>query len=224
MVVKEDIKNMSSLMYLSKDDIQRLTRIKRLNIINSVTGIKPANLIGTQSVQGQENLAIFSSVVHLGSDPALIGFFFRPQYQNPRDTYLNIKSSGVYTINQIPAHLIRNAHYTSAKFDNDISEFEQCGFKTEYLYDFQAPFVKESQLKMGLEVVDEVPIRANKTILMIGKILHLQFADDMMDPQGNLNIETINAVGIGGVNTYYSLKKTDQFPYAHLDEVPDFKQ
>ena len=210
-------------MYLSKDHIQQLDRIKRLNIINSVTGIKSANLIGTQSVNGKANLAIFSSVVHLGSDPALIGFFFRPQHENPRDTYLNIKSSSVYTINQVPANLIRNAHFTSAKFDSEISEFEACGFSTEYLYNFQAPFVQESQLKMGLKVVDEVLIRANKTILMIGSIQHLQFPDHMMDTEGNLNIETINAVGIGGVNTYYSLKRTDQFPYAHMKEVPDFK-
>jgi len=209
-------------MYLSKQDIEELPRIKRLNIINSVTGIKPANLIGTRSSNGQPNLAIFSSVVHLGSDPALIGFFFRPQHEKPRDTYLNIKSTGVYTLNQVPSDLIRNAHYTSAKFTHQISEFERCGFTEEYQFDFEAPFVKQSQLKMGLKMVDEVPINANKTILMIGRIQHLLFPDHMMDAAGNLNISAIDAVGIGGVNTYYSLKKTNQFPYAHLEDVPEF--
>ena len=34
-------------MYLSKQDIEKLPRINRLNMINSVVGIKPANLIGT---------------------------------------------------------------------------------------------------------------------------------------------------------------------------------
>lgn len=210
-------------MYLSKLDIEQLSRIRRLNIINSVTGIKPANLIGTQSDEGSENLAIFSSVVHLGSNPALIGLFFRPQHEKPRDTYLNIKSTGVYTINQVPAHLAENAHYTSAKFPSEVSEFERCGFNKEYLFDFKAPFVKESLLKMGLELIDEVPIKANNTILMIGSIQHLQFPDDMMDPEGNLNMAAIDAVGISGVNSYYSLQRTDQFPYAHVKSVPDFK-
>ena len=80
-------------MYLSLNDIKALPRVKRLNIINAATGIKPANLIASKSKDGQSNVAIFSSVVHLGSDPALLGFFFRPQYEKPRDTYLNIRST-----------------------------------------------------------------------------------------------------------------------------------
>ena len=112
-------------MYLSKSDIEKMPRIQRLNTINSVTGIKPANLIGTRSEEGLSNLAIFSSVVHLGSNPALLGFFFRPQHQHPKDTYRNIRSTAYYTINQVPAAFIRNAHFTSAKFPPELSEFER---------------------------------------------------------------------------------------------------
>ena len=46
-------------MLLDKNDIYELDRIKRLNIINSITGIKPANLIGTKSKEGVNNVAIF---------------------------------------------------------------------------------------------------------------------------------------------------------------------
>ena len=52
-------------MHLTKEQIQQTSRIKRLNIINSITGVKPANLIGSISDNGHSNLAIFSSVVHL---------------------------------------------------------------------------------------------------------------------------------------------------------------
>ena len=211
-------------MYLSLGDIESLPRIKRLNIINSVTGIKPANLIATRSHKGQTNVGIFSSVVHLGSDPPLIGFFFRPQYEKPRDTYLNIRETKYYTINQIPVKWIRNAHFTSAKFPQEVSEFDRCGFTEEYLFDFYAPFVKESYLKMGLEMVDEIPIPANQTSLMVGKIMHLDFPDSMMDSEGSLNLETFNTAGISGVNTYYQVSKIGQFPYAHLDSVPDFSK
>ena len=54
-------------------DIKSMSKIFRLNLINSITGIKPANLIGTKSKDNLENLAIFSSVVHLGSNHALLG-------------------------------------------------------------------------------------------------------------------------------------------------------
>ena len=65
-------------MQYTKKDIAEMDRIQRIKYINSVSGIKPANLIGTISGGGQTNLAIFSSVFHLGSDPALLGFITRP--------------------------------------------------------------------------------------------------------------------------------------------------
>jgi flavin reductase (DIM6/NTAB) family NADH-FMN oxidoreductase RutF len=209
-------------MYLSKQDIEASSRIKRLNLINSVTGIKPANLIGTKSNTGQSNLAIISSVMHLGSNPALIGFIFRPQHESPRDSYLNIKENGEFTINHVPPTHIENAHYTSAKFPKEVSEFLRCGFTEEYLPNFNAPFVKESLLKIGLKLVDEIPITINQTILMIGEIEHLVFPDYMMDSEGNLDLELTNTVGVGGLNTYYNVKKNSTFPYAHLEDVPEF--
>ena len=40
------------MKHFSKDDIEQMPRIKRLNIINSITGIKPANLIGSIDLKG----------------------------------------------------------------------------------------------------------------------------------------------------------------------------
>jgi hypothetical protein len=115
-------------MQYSSQDIQALDRIQRLNLINSITGIKPANLIGTRSAGGQENLAIISSVVHMGSDPALVGFFSRPSTEVPRHTLLNLQETGVYTINHLPHSMTEAGHWTSAKFEREESEFEFCGF------------------------------------------------------------------------------------------------
>ena len=66
-------------MLLEENDVKQLEKKYRLNLINSITGIKPANLIGTRSQDGIDNVAIFSSVVHLGSNPAQLGFVMRPQ-------------------------------------------------------------------------------------------------------------------------------------------------
>ena len=61
------------------DKIKGLEKIYRLNLINSCTGYKSANLIGSIDKEGNTNLAIFSSITHLGSDPAMIGFVLRPE-------------------------------------------------------------------------------------------------------------------------------------------------
>lgn len=209
-------------MHLTKEDIQNLDRVKRLNIINSVSGIKPANLIGTKSKDGQANVAIFSSVFHLGSNPALMGFIMRPAGEVPRHTYENIKETGFYTINHIPMTIADRAHYSSAKIDRNISEFEKCGLNEEYTNGFHAPFVKECYLKMGLSLVDEMPIQVNDTTLIIGQIEELIIPDQAVDEKGYIDLSLFNTAGISGLNNYYSLKREAAFPYARPDEIPDF--
>lgn len=207
-------------MYLNQEKLLAKPKRARINLVNSITGIKPANLIGTQSKTGQTNLAIFSSVVHLGSSPMLLGFVTRPTGEVRRDTYENIKSTGVFTINHVPVNRVENAHFTSAKFASDVSEFTACGFTEEHVEGFDAPFVKESLLKVGLRFVDELHIRQNDTYLIIGEIEWLNAP--IADQNGDLNLEKAQSVGISGLDTYYKLEYINQFPYAKPENLPEF--
>ncbi|MFT4754088.1 MAG: flavin reductase (DIM6/NTAB) family NADH-FMN oxidoreductase RutF [Salibacteraceae bacterium] len=208
-------------MVYTKDDIKQLDRVSRLKIINSVTGIKPANLIGTTDDNGNTNLAIFSSIVHLGSNPALIGFISRLQTNEVRHTYRNIQENGWYTINHIHPEFVKNAHYTSAKFDAGVSEFEQCNLTEEYVNDFKAPFVKESNFKMGMRFKEAVDINLNGTVLIIGEVEILLLPDNAKI-EGDIDLEATNGVGISGLNSYYSLNKIANYPLARVNELPEF--
>ena len=210
-------------MHLNKKDLQDLGSTKRLNIINSISGIKPANLIGSVSKEKNTNLAIFSSVVHLGSNPGLIGFIVRPTGEIPRNTYENILQNGYFTINHIDERFIKNAHYTSAKFETNISEFDICNLTEEYLYDFKAPFVKESSIKIGLKHVESIPIKINGTIMVIGEVEHIIVPDEAINSKGYIDLSEANVTGISGLNSYYKLEKITSFPYARVSEIPDFK-
>ena len=53
--------------HFSKSQINKMDKIYRLNLVNSCTGYKSANLIGTVSENGIYNVAIFSSITHLGT-------------------------------------------------------------------------------------------------------------------------------------------------------------
>jgi flavin reductase (DIM6/NTAB) family NADH-FMN oxidoreductase RutF len=150
-----------------------------------------------------------------------LGFVLRPEQEVRRHTYENLLETGVYTINHVHESFISQAHFTSAKFGKEESEFEKCGLTEEYLFGFEAPFVKESYLKMGLRFCEELPIRRNNTHLIIGEIEHLVFPEEWMDAEGHLNLEG-NTVGISGLNSYYSLARMAQFPYARPQEVPGF--
>lgn len=207
-------------MHYTKEEIKAMDRVARLKIINSVSGIKPANLIGTVSNTGETNVAVFSSIVHLGSDPALLGFISRPQSAEVGHTFRNIKENEHYTINHIHPEFVKNAHYTSAKFDRNISEFDRCNLTEEYITNFKAPFVKESSFKMGVRFKEALNIKLNGTVLVIGEIEHLilneaAFIDDDID------LEQTNSVGISGLNSYYELKKIARYPYVRVSEVPE---
>src|SRR6187402_1929756 len=109
---------------ISKETISQMDKIEKLNLINSCTGYKSANLIATKSIEGNTNVAIFSSVTHLGNSPSLIGFMARPT-NAPRDTYKNIMETGYFTVNHITIDMIADAHHTSADYESGVSEFDK---------------------------------------------------------------------------------------------------
>ncbi len=102
-------------------------------------------------------------------------------------TYRNIKENEYFTINHISADFIEKAHASSAKFPDGISEFDACHLTAEFLENFQAPFVQEAHIKIGLNLVEEYPIKINQTILLIGQIEHIFIPSHGIDPDGNVN-------------------------------------
>ncbi|WP_010179086.1 flavin reductase family protein [Aquimarina agarilytica] len=208
-------------MHYTKQDIDQMDKTTKIITMNSASGIKPGNLIGSISKSGITNLAIFSSVVHLGSDPALFGFILRPTGEVPRHTYENILETGYYTINHIHSSFVKNAHYTSAKLDKTDSEFNNCGLTEAYVTDYPAPFVAESNFKLGMKHKETIEIPLNGTKLVIGEVEHLIVPDDM-DP--SVNLDAMDSIGISGLNNYYKLHKIAEFPYVRTKDIPDFSK
>ena len=210
------------MKHFTQTDIQQLERFYRANLINSVSGYKPANLIGTASADGVTNLAIFSSVVHLGADPALLAFIQRPLGEHGH-TYHNIKKTGYYTINHVHRQIVERAHFTSAKFDAEVSEFEACHLSPEWLTGFPAPFVLESQVKIGMRFVQEIPIELNNTTMVIGQIEHLFIAEHAIQENGSVALDQVGSVCISGLESYYDTSYLAAFPYAKISALPNFK-
>lgn len=209
-------------MQLNKEEIDTLERKYKLNLINSISGIKPANLIATKSLSGEDNVAVFSSVVHLGSSPAQLGFIMRPQNESETDTYLNIKETGFYTINHVSESFMKKAHYTSAKLDKAESEFDGMKIERAIISDFPAPFVKASAVKIGMKHLESINL-PNGCIFIIGLVELLIAPDDCIDELGQLQLSDYNCVGVSGLNTYYKLDKIESFPYVRNEEIPKFE-
>ena len=206
-------------MHFSSEDINKLPKIYRLNLINSISGYKPANLIGTISEAGKTNLAVNSSVVHLGSNPALLGLIVRPSTV-PRHTLKNILETGCFTINHIHLGFTGNAHYTSARFPEEVSEFEEARLTPEYIDGFPAPYVKESDIKIGMKKIELIDITANSTTMVVGQVEHIYLPPEAISNTGMVDLNLVEDVCVSGLNTYHSVVKVAEYPYARPGQFP----
>ena len=209
-------------MHFTRDQINDLGKIKKINLINSCSGYKSANLIGTISKEGISNVAVFSSVTHLGSNPPTLGFILRPTTV-PRDTYKNILESGVFTINHIFEDIIEDAHHTSAKYKEMISEFDMTSLEDEYHDDCIAPFVKGSPVQMEMKFIEEYHIKSNNVIHIIAEIKNLYVKDEIIQEDGFLNLSKAKVAAINGLDAYAIARNNTRFDYQRPKNINSMK-
>jgi flavin reductase (DIM6/NTAB) family NADH-FMN oxidoreductase RutF len=197
----------------SSSAIQSWERFYRANFVNSLTGFKSVSLIGSINSEGQTNLGVFSSIVHIGSDPALVGYINRPTKAAPH-TLANIQATGVYTINHIHPAFLEQAHQSSAKYPEQVSEFEEIGLTPEFIESIKAPFVKESRVKYALSLKEIIPITLNNTFLVIGEIQRVKLEDDILQEDGFLSLDKAASLCSNGIDGYYSTQLIDRYEYA----------
>ena len=190
------------MFHLKRQDFDDLDHLYKINLVNSFSVFKSANLIGTKSNDGIPNVAVFSSVTHFGSNPPLLGIIFRPVSDVPRNTYENIKETGQFTINHIHWDIIEQAHHTSAKYNKRISEFEVTELEEEYKNNWHAPFVKGAPVQIALTYCEEYKIKANNTIQLIAEIKDLYVKDELVEKDGFINLSKGNVMTINGLDGY----------------------
>jgi flavin reductase (DIM6/NTAB) family NADH-FMN oxidoreductase RutF len=187
----------------------------RATLINSLAGLKQAVLIGTKSKEGNTNLTIFNSLIHIGANPALWGFICRPATVR-RDTLNNILETGHYTINYIAIGDQKNAHQTSAGYAEEVSEFDTCGFTEFYHPDFDVPFTAEAPIKVAMKFEEKIDISINNTILIIGSIQHIEIDEKLIASDGFVDLSQANTLACSGLDAYFEARLIERLSYAKV--------
>ena len=200
------------MAFFNNKNIQDLEHLYKINLINSCSGFKSANLIASISSNGVSNVAVFSSVTHLGSNPPTLGFILRPT-TIPRDSYKNIKENGIFTINHIYEDIIEDAHHTSAKYPEEVSEFDVTNLEEEFKGSFNAPFVKNSPVQMSMKFIEEIYVASNDVLLIVAQIQELYVKDELLENDGLINLSKGNIATINGLDTYAIPKFKKQLSY-----------
>jgi flavin reductase (DIM6/NTAB) family NADH-FMN oxidoreductase RutF len=195
-----------------RSQLDYMDKHRRTNLINSLSGYKSANLLGSINAQQQTNLALMSSVFHVGANPPLMGCLLRP-HTVPRHSLENILEMGCFTLNTVAKSFYKQAHQTSARYSRDQSEFEAVGLTPEYSDVLCAPYVSQSPVQIGLSLVETQPLEINNTVLVIGEIKEIRLADDMMADDGHLKLSKMEAVALSGLDEYHLTASLGRLPY-----------
>ena len=185
----------------------------RTNFINSLSGFKSLQLLGSINQEGQANLAIFNSIFHVGANPPYIGLVVRPDGPE-HDTLKNILGHEHYTLNNVKEEFYQQAHQTSARYASGESEFKACGFKEEYIGDFSVPFVKESSIQIGLKLKELIPVKTNGTTIVIGEVVLIRINETYILEDGTVDLEAAGSITVAGLDSYHRTEKIGRLAYA----------
>ncbi len=206
---------------ISTEDIELMDQRFRAVFINSLSGYKSLNLVGTKNRNGLSNLAPFNSIVHLGANPALIGMIVRPKTES-HQTLDNIESQGYYTLNQVSESFFEKAHQCSARYDEQTSEFEATGLHEHFEEDFPIPYVYESLIRIGLKLMEIIPIDVNKTFLVIGKVQEVYLEEAFLAEDGFVDIEKAGTITCSGLDSYYRTEPLGRLSYAKPNKLVEY--
>ncbi len=206
-------------MELNRQAIEGLERRRRAALINSITGFKSANLIGTVDEEGVTNLAIMSSLLHIGSHPPLLALVFRPDSVE-RHTLDNIRSTGAYTVNHVHRDMVDAAHQTAARYPREVSEFDAVGLHAEWVDGYSAPFVREANVRLAMELREEQVLTINGTHLVIGEIMRIDLPEPALLDSGALDPALADTVALTGLDSYYLGEPLQRMAYAKPDQPP----
>jgi flavin reductase (DIM6/NTAB) family NADH-FMN oxidoreductase RutF len=199
------------------EDLKAMDKGFRTTFINSISGFKSLNLVGTLNQDGGTNLAVFNSIFHVGANPPYLGMVFRP-HEVERHSLENILKIKNYTLNHVNENMIRSAHQTSARYPKSTSEFYACGFTPFFSKNNLAPYVAESNVKIGLELKEKLNVKINNTIIIIGQINEIIIDEAAIESDGFVDLKKLNTCTVAGLDAYFSVNKIERLSYSKINK------
>ena len=204
------------MITLDRDALDALAKRERTNLVNSLSGYKGANLVGTCDAARRTNLALVTSLVHVGAAPALLGMVMRP-HTVPRHSLENLLANRAWTVNAVTRDVHEAAHRTSARWPRERSEFDAVGLTAAWSDAHDAPYVAESPLQVGLELVERHEL-VNGCTFVVGAVVEIRLAANARAADGQLDLNALDLVAASGLDEYHVARSLGRLPYAKVPE------
>lgn len=205
---------MTELKSFSSEEIKSLDRAYRRDFINRITGAKLAWILGSFHPEFGENLALFSSIVHVGANPPLVGIVFRPS-MGKLHSLRNINETKLFSLNSLPLKFRKEIHSSSANGSEELDDFDSIGLQREIDSSHPIPLVKEASIRMLLEPVELAPIRTNSNHFLVSEIKKVEINVAFLDSNELPIPEGLTYVS--GLDLYCKVESIQSMPYARIE-------
>jgi len=163
---------------------------------------RPIAWVSSTGSTGINNLAPFSFFNCFGVDPPMVGFApaFKSITQSegatirvPKDTLRNILETKEFVVNIVSRDVAEKMNQTSAEYPATVSEFERAGLTAAPSQVVQPPRVAEA--KVNLECILLQVIQHGNNNLVLGEIVAIHAADDVITEDFHIKEDVLQAIG-----------------------------
>jgi len=168
---------------------------------------RPIGWISTISQDGIHNLAPFSQFQNLTFDPPYVMFAANQNTKGMRkDTVINIEKTGEFVYNMVTWELREAMNITTSEVPFEIDEFELAGLTKAPSVKVKPARVSESPIHFECIHYQTIRIPGNGLMgsvdVIIGRVVMIHIKDEVIGPDGRLDILRIRPVARLGYYDY----------------------
>ena len=179
---------------------------ERHQLLIGAIGPRPIAWVGTENKSGEPNLAPFSFFNAFSVNPPIVAISpsFRGRDGSPKDTLLNIKATGEFTISLVTYDLVDQVTISSGSFSPAVDEFAKAGVRPLRSRIIGPSGVAESPCVFECKLIEHVELGSagGGGNLLLGEVVHIHIDEDVFDDNGNIDPARLDLVGRLGRRWY----------------------
>jgi len=176
------------------------------NLMISGISPRPIAFVGSQDLEGSDNLAPFSYFNAFGSNPPIIGFSPANSGRTgkQKDTLINIKETGEFSVSIINHQMVEQVSLSSCEYDSKIDEFIKSGFTKKESTMIKPPSVNNAPFIMEciLYNILELGGKPGSGNLILGEIVCFHASVDIFDNNNQINPAKLDPISRLGYDFY----------------------
>lgn len=177
---------------------------------------RPIAWVTTLDAQGQPNAAPYSFFNAVSGSPPVVAIGIGPKKEGLKDTGENIRRSGQFVVNLVPAAAAEAMNVTAIDFPPGVNELAEAGLTAVPSSLVAPPRIAESPVAMECETLTIVEVGPGRSVVL-GRVVAFHIDDACVLDAARCYIDTpkLDLIGrMGGSGGY--VRTTDRFEISRI--------